>query len=215
MTKTSTKGLFVTLEGGEGAGKTTLQRALAGKLRDAGWQVVETREPGGTELGKRLRRELLEGDRIDPLAELFLYAADRAQHVAALIHPALVEQKVVLCDRFSDSTTAYQGFGRQLDRALIEELNSVAQQGIRPDLTLWLDLPVKQGLARIGDRGAQDRLELEDLRFHERVRDGFRWLAQAEPDRIIRVDAMLPPSQLAAAAWVEIEARLTAMKGKE
>lgn len=171
-------------------------------------QVVQTREPGGTTLGRRLRRELLRGGEVNPMAEMLLYAADRAQHVAELILPALEQGKTVLCDRFSDSTMAYQGFGRGLDQSLIARLNAVAQQGVPPDLTLWLDLPVEVGLARVGSRGERDRFELEDVRFHERVRAGFQWLAEQEPGRIVRLDATLSPTDLVAAAWAEIEKRL-------
>lgn len=203
------KGFFITLEGGEGAGKSTLQQGMAARLRAAGLEVVVTREPGGTELGKRLRQELLNGGHVEPVAELLLYAADRAQHVAQIIAPAVRRGAVVICDRFSDSTVAYQGYGRQLDKKQIAALNKLAQQGLAPHLTLWLDIPVKDGLARTQRRGAADRLEAEALAFHERVRKGFRALAKAEPRRIARLDARQPAEAVLAEAL-----RLTARRLK-
>ncbi len=195
-------GYFITIEGGEGAGKTTLQHALSRRLEEAGFTVLTTREPGGTALGARLRGELLNGGAVAPTAELLLYAADRAQHVSEVIAPALARGTVVLCDRFSDSTLAYQGFGRGLDAALIRRLNRVAQQGVAPQLTLWLDLPVAKGLARVSGRGAgRDRFETEARRFHERVRRGFAELARQHPRRILRVDADQDPAGVLEACW--------------
>jgi dTMP kinase len=203
------KGFFITIEGGEGAGKSTLQKALAVQLKRAGRQVVVTREPGGTPLGRRLRRELLRGGAVDPVAELLLYAADRAQHVGEMIRPALEADAVVLCDRYSDSTMAYQGYGRRLDHKRVAALNKLAEQNVRPGLTLWLDLPVEAGLARVMGRGqGKDRLEAEAIAFHRRVRTGFSALAKKHPRRIIRIRADQPPEEVFTEAWAAIQRRL-------
>lgn len=189
------RGLFVTFEGVEGSGKSTHLRLLAETLRAAGHEVVETREPGGTPLGRTLRALLLEaGDAPpEPLAELLLYCADRAQHVATLVRPALRAGRVVLCDRFSDSTIAYQGHGRGLDLAMVRALDAHARAGLAPDLTLLLDCPVPDGLARARARsGTADRLEQEAVRFHEAVRRGFHAEAAAEPARYRVIDTTRP-----------------------
>jgi dTMP kinase len=144
--------VFITLEGGEGTGKTTQQTLLAEQLQKKGYACLCTREPGGTALGKELRALLLHGDPISPTAELLLYAADRAEHVQTRIRPALAAGQVVLCDRFTDSTLAYQGYGRDLDLGVIRQLNQLATGGLKPDLTLWLDLPPELGLARARSR---------------------------------------------------------------
>jgi len=190
---------FVTFEGGDGTGKTTQIRALANYLTSKGKACLVTREPGGTELGAMLRRVLLEagGAPIAPSSELFLYLADRAQHVSEVIRPAVTAGRIVLCDRFTDSTLAYQGYGRGLDLALLRQFNSVADDGTRPDLTLLLDCPVDVGLGRTAHRQKQsqrdapneDRFEREKLEFHEKVRAGFLDLARQEPERFRIVDA--------------------------
>lgn len=202
------RGIFITLEGGEGAGKSTLQGSLAAAFTRAGREVVVTREPGGTALGKRLRKELLNGGHVEAAAELLLYAADRAQHVAEVIRPALERGAVVVCDRFSDSTVAYQGYGRKLDKKTIATLNGLAQQGVRPDLTLWLDVPVAVGLARTRRRGANDRLEGEAVAFHERVRKGFKVIAKAAPKRVVRIDAAQSAEAVATEALKVLRKRL-------
>lgn len=186
--------LFVTFEGIEGSGKSSHLRALAARLRSAGYRVVETREPGGTPAGEALRRVLLESDAVplEPLAELFLYCADRAQHVAEVIRPALQQGRIVLCDRFSDSTLAYQGYGRGLDLETIRRLDELARNGVRPHLTFLLDLPAAEGLRRARARGTADRFEQAPLAFHERVQAGFRTLAAAERERF-RIIASTPP----------------------
>lgn len=196
------KGKLIVFEGGEGCGKTTQLRQTHQWLQESGWlaclqakgavsQLVLTREPGGTELGQRLRQILLDhtGEPIQPQAELLLYAADRAQHVAGLLQPLLAQGGLILCDRYTDSTLAYQGYGRGLDRELIDQLNQVATGGLTSDLTLWLDVPVEVGLARTRQRGLADRMEQADLAFHQRVYQGFTDLAAAHPQRIIQVDA--------------------------
>jgi dTMP kinase len=199
--------VFITLEGGEGVGKTTQQALLALQLRQAGYPCLCTREPGGTALGRALREILLHGDPLTPLAELFLYAADRAEHVQKCILPALAAGQVVVCDRFTDSTLAYQGYGRGLDLQQVRQLNHLATGGLQPHLTLWLDLPPEVGLAR---SGLADRLEQERLEFHRRVHQGFQALAAAEPQRIVRIDAGGSPLEVAARIWSVVKPRLLA-----
>jgi thymidylate kinase (EC 2.7.4.9) len=199
--------VFITLEGGEGVGKTTQQALLAERLQREGYACVSTREPGGTALGEALRELLLHGDPLTPLAELFLYAADRAEHVQKCILPALAAGQVVVCDRFTDSTLAYQGYGRGLDLEKIRQLNHLATGGLQPHLTLWLDLPPEVGLAR---SGLADRLEQERLEFHRRVHQGFQALAAAEPQRIVRIDAGGSPLEVAARIWSVVKPRLLA-----
>ena len=189
-------GLFVTFEGGEGSGKTTQLKALLTHLRSLDRDVVETRDPGGTAIGNQVRGLLLDGEnaRMAALAELFLYEASRAQLVQEVIRPALAENRIVLCDRFTDSTVAYQGYGRGLDRDLIGRLNHLAANGLRPDLTLLLDLDPAVGLARVSkrlidSRLRRDRLEDERLEFHQRVQVGYRALASEEPGRLMVLDA--------------------------
>lgn len=202
--------LFVTFEGIEGSGKSSHVRALAARLRSAGYAVVETYEPGGTEAGQALRRLLLgrEAIPLEPLAELFLYCADRAQHVAEVIRPALREGRIVLCDRFSDSTLAYQGFGRGLDLETIRRLDELARDGIRPHLTFLLDLPAAEGLRRARARGSGDRFEAAPLEFHERVQAGFRTLAAADRDRFRIVASTPPPPAVEAEIAAEAFRRL-------
>ena len=178
------RGFFVTFEGGEGSGKTTQLKALLGHLRSVGREVVETRDPGGTAIGNQIRGLLLDGEnaRMDSLTELLLYEASRAQLVQEVVQPVLAAGRILLCDRFTDSTVAYQGYGRGLDLDLIGRLNASAARGIRPDLTFFLDLDPVVGLERVKrrlapSRASRDRLEDEALAFHERVRQGFRALA--------------------------------------
>ena len=188
-------GVFVTFEGTEGCGKSTQISLLAGYLSSAGVPFVTTREPGGTRIGRKIREILLktENSDITTRTELLLYAADRAQHVEEVIRPALDEGKVVLCDRFSDATVAYQGYGRGLDLELICSLNAIATQGLNPDLTFLIDCPVETGLARAlrrsaGESPSEMRFEKEGLSFHRNVRKGYRKILEAEPERVVAVD---------------------------
>ncbi|MEN9260570.1 MAG: dTMP kinase [Thermostichus sp. HHBFW_bins_43] len=206
-------GVFITLEGGEGAGKTTQQALLAERLQKAGYTCLCTREPGGTALGQGLRALLLHGEPVSPLAELLLYAADRAEHVQTRIRPALAAGQVVICDRFTDSTLAYQGYGRGLDLDAIRQLNRLATDGLRPDLTLWLDLPPELGLARARSRQTQqaqtlDRMEQAQWAFHQRLYQGFQTLATAEPERIRRINARGSPQAVAERIWQVVSAYL-------
>jgi dTMP kinase len=186
-------GKLVTFEGIDGCGKSTQMRLLERYLTERGVAVVSTREPGGTELGRKIRSALLDGGRgsVEPLAELLLYAADRAQHVRQVIMPALAEGKLVLSDRFYDATTVYQGYARGFDLELVNQLNELATGGLRPDLTLLFDLDVETGLERTCRRGGetgmttarQDRLDQEPVEFHERVRKAYLEIAALEPQR--------------------------------
>ncbi len=190
-------GLFLAVEGIEGSGKTTQVARLEQLVRATGRNVVVTKEPGGTQLGNRIRAILLDPQEegMDPVAELFLYLASRRQHVVELIRPSLERGAVVICDRFTDATLAYQGFGRMLELDRLRQVNDWATDGIRPDLTVILDIPESTGLERARARNAaedlhrESRLEGEDLRFHRRVREGYLALAESDPDRYIVVDA--------------------------
>jgi dTMP kinase len=181
---------FITIEGVEGAGKSTQAARLADALRRDGRNVVLTREPGGTELGRTLRRLLLDEPVIEPAAEteLLLYLADRAEHVRRLIAPAIERGAVVIADRFSDSTIAYQSYGRGLPQEEVRRLDRFARGEVRPGLTFVLDLPAAEGLARARETRTADRLERESLDFHERVRAGFAAIAAAEPERVVLLD---------------------------
>jgi dTMP kinase len=188
MTRDS--GRLIVLEGGEGAGKSTVLTALASHLRASGRRVVETREPGGTPLGERIRALILDAGGVDDaLAELLLFEAARAHLVATVIRPALEHGDVVLCDRFSASSIAYQAYGRGVPRALVERANALATGGLAPDLTLLLDVPVDIGLARRARGGDANHFDREAVAFHERVRQGFLDLAAASPDEWRIIDA--------------------------
>ncbi|MEG3974930.1 dTMP kinase [Microcoleus sp. herbarium8] len=188
------KGKFIVFEGGEGAGKTTQMQRLIHWLQASCFLKVglaATREPGGTELGKQLRHLLLKqdsGELVSEMAELLMYAADRAQHVETFLKPELSKGTIVLCDRFTDSTIAYQGYGRGLKLNLIKQLNEIATGGLQSDLTLWLDIDVEAGLARVRARGERDRMEQADLNFHRLVQQGFGELAEEHKSRIVRIN---------------------------
>ncbi len=228
-------GIFITLEGGEGSGKSTQLRALHTALQDAGKQVVFTREPGGSEGAEQIRALLVEGgadrwdamtellllladpgaprhgvDRWDAMTELLLLLAARRDHLRRLIIPALARGAWVLCDRFSDSTLAYQGAGGGLGRPAIEALSALAlgDDSPKPDLTLILDLPVAEGLARAQSRGdGEQRFEGRGLAFHERLRTAFRDIAETEPERCAVIDATPSPDAVSAAIWATVRAR--------
>ena len=189
--------LFITFEGIEGCGKTTQIGYLTSFFKKTRRPFLLTREPGGTKVGEKIRQILLSSDNagMEPMAELFLYVADRIQHYHQVIVPALREGKVVLCDRFADATTVYQGFGRGLDLAWIEEIHSRALENTKPDLTFLLDLPVEVGLKRAWrrlkkDQSREDRFEKEAMDFHQRIREGYLTLARKEPARMIVLDGM-------------------------
>jgi dTMP kinase len=194
-------GQFITIEGGEGVGKSTQAHLLAERLREAGATVVEVREPGGTPTGDRIREILLDPSlTMTGRTELFLYEAARAELTATVIVPALERGETVVCDRFFDSSTAYQGYGRRLGPAPVRELNIVATAGVRPDLTILLDLETEEALRR-ATRGGSDRIEAESLQFHRAVIEGFDEIAAAEPMRIATVDASGRIGEVAARVW--------------
>lgn len=194
---TESAGLFITLEGGDGAGKTTQAELLQGWLEVRGREVVRTREPGGTPLGVEIRSLLLHGGDVAPRAEALLYAADRAQHVAEVVRPTLARGAVVVQDRYIDSSIAYQGAGRPLEPTEIGDLSEWATEGLRPQLTVLLDVTPSIAAERRAGRGdAPDRLEREAAEFHARVRAGFLGLAEADPERYLVLDAALPAEEL-------------------
>ncbi len=180
------KGIFITLEGPEGSGKSTQGERLSAYLKRKGLEVLCTREPGGTRIGEKLREILLSPRNrgMSPLTELLLYLASRAQHVEEVVRPALAQGKAVISARFSDSSLAYQGYGRGLDKQLIRKMNQVATGGLKPDLTILLDIDIPQGLKRARAGGKGDRLEQEAREFHQRVREGYLKLAKRNPKRI-------------------------------
>jgi dTMP kinase len=185
-------GKLIVFEGGEGAGKTTqiesVYRWLKASLQPP-YTVKITREPGGTDLGQEIRNLLLGKYAPSDRTELLLYAADRAQHVEQDLKPALAQNTIVLCDRYTDSTIAYQGYGRGIDLELIAQLNEIATQGLESDLTLWLDVPAEIGLLRAKNRGKRDRIEQADLAFHQRVRHGFSLPAKHHHQRLNTIAA--------------------------
>jgi dTMP kinase len=192
------RGLLVTLEGGDGAGKSTLMKGLQRLLEERGEAVVSTRAPGGTALGEKIRSILLEKEHLlSDRSELFLFLADRAQHMQEVIFPLLAEGKIVLCDRFNDSTVAYQGVARDLDFSLVRSFCHFATEGKEPDLTFYLDLSPEIGLQRtLHKTGEKDRMESEPLAFHEKIRKAFLQIAEENPRRVRVLDATKSPETL-------------------
>lgn len=199
--------LFITFEGGEGSGKSVQARALYRRLTRREIPALLIREPGGTPLGDRLARDLKWSRdlNISPLAELLLFNASRAQLVTEVIKPALAKNKIVVCDRFADSTIAYQSWGRGLDLELVKTVNKVATGGLDPDQTILLDVPVEQGLARKRGRTPPDRFEREDLSFHRRVRSGYLKMASEEPERWLVIDACQPKAKVGKIIWERVQ----------
>ena len=218
------KGKFITLEGGEGTGKSTQARLLAENLRDSGHAVIVTREPGGTPGAEQIRALLVSGEagRWQPLSETFLHNAARHEHVSRVIGPALARGEWIVCDRFTDSTVAYQGHAQGVDVATVKELNRAATAGVLPDLTLILDMAVEAGLARasgrsggqdIGDAGGdagENRYEGMGREFHESLRAAFLAIATAEPDRCAVVDASGTEDEVMVAIWSAVKDHLGA-----
>lgn len=205
------RGRFITLEGGEGGGKSTQARRLAAYLRKAGCEVVLTREPGGSPGAEQIRALLVDGDvrRWDAVTEALLHFAARRDHLVRTVLPALQRGAWVVCDRFADSTVAYQGYGHGLDLADIAALTRIAVGSARPDLTLILDLPPEAGLARAGGRGdGADRYERMDLAFHRRIREGYLEIARGEPDRCVVIDAGSDEESVHEAVLEAVQARL-------
>ena len=194
--------LFITFEGGEGSGKSTQAKAIYKRLLSLNIPTLLTHEPGGTPLGNSLRRWLKDKEEIDPRTELLLFNASRAHLVSHVIRPALEKGTVVICDRFAESTIAYQGYGRGFDLNLIEAINNIAIQGLKPDLIFFLDIPVDHGLAR---KGRRDRFEREEIAFHQRVRNGYLDMAKKEPERWLVIDGSLPKKDIQGLIWQRVE----------
>jgi dTMP kinase len=197
--------LFITFEGGEGSGKSVQASALYRRLSQSAIPALLTHEPGGTPCGNRIGRWLkwAEVKDISPLTELLLFNASRAQLVNEVLQPNLEKGKVVICDRYTDSTAAYQSYGRGLDLELVETINNAATQGLKPDLIVLLDIPVEAGLARKRVK-KQDRFEQEDIAFHQRVADGFHKLAANDPQRWLVIDATQPKENIAEIIWQRV-----------
>ncbi|MFC5529978.1 dTMP kinase [Cohnella yongneupensis] len=205
-------GTFITLEGGDGSGKTTLIRAIERKLQEIGHEVRVTREPGGSPIAEAIRNIILgrENTAMDPRTEALLYAAARRQHLAEKVMPALEQGIDVICDRFVDSSLVYQGIGRGIGLDPIWDINRFATEGCMPNLTIYLDIDPEIGLKRIeaNENRELNRLDLESLNFHRRVREGYLRVAEQFKDRIVTLDASVPAEVLAQQAWTIIEAKL-------
>jgi dTMP kinase len=200
------RGLFITLEGGEGSGKSSQAQALKSLLEDAGRTVTVTREPAGCPLGQRARELLSDPSlELDARSELLLFVAARDQHVAEVIRPALERGDVVICDRFGDSSVAYQGYGRGLSLDDVRLANRIATHGLVPDLTVLLDVPVDTGLGRKAGESGPDRIGQEAAEFHERVRQGYLAMAAEEPNRFLVVDGTIPPEEITRTIWQRLE----------
>lgn len=197
------KGFFISLEGGEGAGKSTQNKRIVEWLSGRGRTVVETREPGGTVVSEQIRQVLLDTRNagLNPTAELLMMFAARSQLVQEVILPALKEGKVVVCDRFADASYAYQGGGRQLGAATVEQVELIVLKGLQPDLTLLFDIPVELGMTRVAGRGEADRFEVESIRFFERVRKAYLDRAEANPHRFRVIDASQDEEQV----WQQVK----------
>lgn len=199
--------LFITFEGGEGSGKSTQSELLAARLRDSGREAVVLREPGGTPLGEELRRLLLHDHAAASIeAEVLLFLAARAELVSQVIRPALADGSVVICDRFADSTLAYQGYGRGVDAGSLRTLNRWATGGLEPDLTVFLDVPVEAGRKR--KHGDDDVFHSQSEAFHTRVREGYHFLAASDPGRWLVLDGMQSPEVIADQVWSQVQGKL-------
>lgn len=207
------RGTFITIEGGEGSGKTTLIASLTEKLKQAGREAMVTREPGGIPIAEAIRNVVLsrENTAMDARTEALLYAAARRQHLAEKVIPALERGTTVICDRFVDSSLAYQGHARGLGVEEVAEINRFATDGWEPDLTLYLDIDPEEGLARISANGSREvnRLDVESLSFHRRVREGYQLVAKRCPNRIVTLNAMRPADEVAEEAWSILAAKLS------
>ena len=203
--------LFITLEGPEGGGKTSQSMQLVEHLQEHGYDVLHSREPGGTSIGEQIRRVLfsLDNTLMHPRAEFLLFSAARAQHVNEVILPQLEKGQIVVCDRFYDASLAYQGYGHDLDLETLKSITNFATGGLIPDLTLLLDLPVEEGLKRREQDGNWNRLDAYDLEFHHRVREGYLAMAASEPDRWVIIDAQRPFDEIRGEIQRVVDARLS------
>lgn len=210
MTSSKPPVRFISFEGPDGGGKSTQIKLLSARLRRVGWTVVETAEPGGTAIGQQIRKVLLDGrnKELSPVTELLLYFASRAQNVDQCIRPALERGALVIADRYTDSTLVYQGWGRELGEDVVRSLHRIACRSIEPQLTICLDVDLEVGATRMGARAEADRLEQQSRDFHERVRAGYRKLAEEEPERIKVVDASGSVDEVATEVWRIVEAAL-------
>ena len=216
---TTSRGLFLTFEGPDGSGKSTQARILAERLRQEGWPVLESVEPGGTPIGQQIRRILLDpaNAELTPVAELLLMFASRAQNVQQWILPALKQGKIVISDRFTDSSMAYQGAGRGLGPNTVLELDAIACHGLIPDITLCIDVDSETGLARAHSRGntaeaaPESRLEEQPMEFHHKVREAYHQLACREPERFRLIDGLGTPEAIAAKVWEQVAPLLAAL----
>jgi len=213
----SSLGLFITFEGPEGSGKTTQMRLLAQWLREQGYDVLTTREPGGTAISEAIRSILLDPAHTEmrPETEILLFSAARAQIVAQVIRPHLEQGTIVLCDRYADSTLAYQGYGHGLDLDILRQITAFATGGLVPDLTIYLDIPIEEGLRRkaAGKGREWNRMEAQTLAFHRRVRKGYLEMATADPDRWLVVDALQPIAETQEAIRERVAGLLAAHRG--
>lgn len=204
--------MFITLEGGEGSGKSTAIKTIVPRLKELGYDVILTREPGGTPIAEEIRNVILDKKNVamDPMTEALLYAASRRQHIVEKIIPALKSGKIVVCDRFLDSSLAYQGGARGLGIDKVYELNQYATNGLLPDLTIFFELKPEAGLKRIEANSSREvnRLDVEKMSFHKKVYDSFETLANRFPNRIVRIDASLDPKNVAEEAYEEIMKRM-------
>ncbi|MCM3708309.1 MULTISPECIES: dTMP kinase [Cytobacillus] len=206
------KGKFITVEGPEGAGKTTIIDMLATNLANEGYQVLQTREPGGIEIAEQIRSVILDkkNTKMDPRTEALLYAAARRQHLAEKVKPALDEGSIILCDRFIDSSLAYQGYARGLGIEEVYSINSFAIEGMMPELTLYFDIEPEAGLERINQHKGREvnRLDLEKLDFHHKVREGYLKLMELYPERIFKIDASKPLEEVYQQAETKLKKRI-------
>ncbi|MBG9548605.1 dTMP kinase [Bacillus firmus] len=206
------KGKFITVEGPEGAGKTTIIDMLASNLAEEGYQVLQTREPGGIEIAEQIRSVILDkkNTKMDPRTEALLYAAARRQHLAEKVKPALDEGYIILCDRFIDSSLAYQGYARGLGIEEVYSINSFAIEGMMPELTLYFDIEPEAGLERINQHKGREvnRLDLEQLDFHHKVREGYLKLMELYPERIFKIDASKPLEEVYQQAESKLKERI-------
>ncbi|HID86627.1 MAG TPA: dTMP kinase [Anaerolineae bacterium] len=203
-------GLFITFEGPEGSGKTVQSQALYEYLKERGWPVLLTREPGGTSIGNQIRQVLLSPENAEmlPPTEILLFSASRAQLVGQVIRPLLKQGTIVICDRYADSTLAYQGHGHGLDLNLLRAITDFATGGLKPDLTIYLDIDVGEGLRRKRETAEWNRLDRKEIAFHQRVRQGYLEMAAAEPGRWLVLDAARPVAEIQEAIRARVEEML-------